>query len=107
MFLGSPNGSFKSEPYRKPASVHYSGCNTPNQLFLLGVSRNHRLTWLQETGHPLVQILRAPQVAAARESHLRSERKANLVLGDRHARFCHKLTSLSTRPAKPLQALFP
>src|SRR5260370_21425314 len=25
MFLGSPNGSFKLEPYLKPAPVHYSG----------------------------------------------------------------------------------
>src|SRR6267378_3780333 len=31
MFLGSPNGSFKLEPYLKPAPVHYSGTTPPPQ----------------------------------------------------------------------------
>jgi len=34
MFLGSPNGSFKLEPYLKPAPVHYSGDMDPHLYFM-------------------------------------------------------------------------
>src|SRR6266480_6076209 len=110
MFLGSPNGSFKSEPYRKPASVHYSGDNELKKEFR--VFQNPANSWFSA---PICQVLLqknltdcrgAPILSAWEDASHRQKAQAgswpsSASRSNAAANGCGALTTSGTCPSRP------